>query len=157
MTASANQTKRGHEEPLCCQFSIFLANRVGQLQELLEEFAQQEVDVLGMSVVDSTDWAVVRTVFSDPNKARAILERREFPFTVSHVLLVVMPSSETLRDVCDILLRAELNIHFAYPLVYRVENQPIMVLHVDDHILAAHALTRRGYELVGEEDLADPT
>jgi len=147
---------RGHEEPIACQFSIFLANRVGQLKDLLDLFYDRGVRVLGISVVDSADWAVIRTVVSDPDKTREALKQHSLPFTESQVLLVALNGDEALAEVCELLLRAELNVHFAYPLMIRRGDMPVMVFHVDDHVLARQHLIRHGLALLGDEDLADP-
>jgi hypothetical protein len=157
MAYPREQTKRGHEEPFATQFSVFLVNRIGQLGELLQLFDEEELAAMGMSVIDSTDWAVLRVVFSNPNKAREILRGEDYRFTESSVLLVEMPAQDTLTEVCGLLTRAELSIHFAYTLAEHRDNSPVMVLHVDDHTLACQALIRHGYTLLGDEDLADPT
>ena len=155
MNANVVHTARGHEEPLAVQFSLFLANRVGQLKDLLDTFAGENVEPLGFSVVDSTDWAVIRIIFSDPNKARELLKRHGLPFTESEVLLTELIGPTALSHICGLLLSAELNIHFAYALTIRRDQNPIMVLHVDDHILAMQVLTKHGVRLLGYEDLAD--
>ena len=156
MPSQQFKTARSHEEPFAVQFSIFLANRVGQLKELLDVLAERRVQVLGMSVVDSTDWAVIRAVLSDPDKARELLKSRSLPFTESPVLLVHLTDANALSEVCAILLRAEVNVHFAYPLLIRREEGAVMVLHVDDKVIATHALTNHGFVLLGEEDITDP-
>lgn len=150
------QTARDYADPYSIQFSVFLANRVGQLKDTLDLFAEQEVDVYGLSIVDSTDWAVIRTIFSDPDKAREVLRRREIPFTESQVLLVELEDRRALVRICGLLLQTEINVHFAYPLAIRCHENAVMVFHVDDLVLARQVLTRHGFTLPGWEDLADP-
>ncbi len=151
----------GHEEPYAVQFSVFLANRVGQLNEFLEIFAEEseksgrKTEVLGLSIVDSTDWAVIRFVFSDPNHAREILKKHDLPFTESDVLLVELPEIDALSEVCKILLMAEIQVHFAYALTVQRDNLPVMVFHVDELVTATRILTKHGFKLLGYEDLAD--
>lgn len=149
-------TSRGHQEPFAVQFSIFLANRVGQLHDLLDVFAEKKIRPAGLSIVDSADWAVVRVVVLDANLAREVLKARGVPFTESEVLLAELTGEESLAEICEHLTRAELNIHFAYPLTYRNHGNAVMVLHVDDRVLGAQTLTRHGFVLLGDEDLADP-
>lgn len=149
------QTAKAHGEPFAIQFSVFLANRVGQLHELLTKLAENRIDVLGMSVVDSTDWAVIRIVLSDPNKARETLKSAGLPFTESAVLLVTFYTGESLSEACGHLLRAEINVHFAYPLTIRTDDSPVMVFHVDDLVTARSVLMRHGFKLLGHEDLAE--
>jgi hypothetical protein len=150
-----DRTARGHEEPFAVQFSVFLANRVGQLHELLTLLGQKGVPVLGVSVVDSTDWAVIRTVLGDPAKGRQILRDAALPFTESEVLLVELSGRDPLAKAAGHLLQAEINVHFAYPLTVRSHDAPVIVLHVDDNVLAVELLRRHGFALLGHEDLAD--
>lgn len=150
------QTARSHEEPYAVQFSVFMPNRVGQFRELLDAFATKNIRVVGVSVVDSTDWAVIRLIVTEPDHAREVLRANSHSFTESDVLIVELACDETLREVCAHLLRAEINLHFAYPLTLRTHDNPLMAFHVDDPILATQLLTRRGLTLVGHEDLADP-
>lgn len=157
MMAREEQTARGHEEPFAVQFSIFLANRVGQLRELLSIFTRNEVHVVGLSIVDATDWAVVRVVFTEPDKARHILQTNSLPFTESEVLLVEVADGDALGAVCAYLLGAELSVHFAFPLTIRSHDHPVMAFHVDDWVLATQVLIRHNYVLLGSEDLSDPT
>ena len=152
MAMSRPQTQRRHEEPFVHQFSIFLPNRVGQLGELLELLDQAEVEVAGISVVDSTDWAVVRTVFTEPGKARAVLVGHRVAFTECEVLAVVLEADQALHQLCQTLVSAELNVQFAYPLLIRRDDRPVMVLHADDHVLAAKVLTKRGFRVLDHED-----
>jgi len=61
------QTERGHEEPFSIQFSLFLANRVGQMRDLLSLLSENQIALLGCSIVDSCDWSVVRLIPDFPD------------------------------------------------------------------------------------------
>ncbi len=148
-------TARGHEDPFAVQFSLFLANRVGQLKDLLDVLAQKSLTVVGISIVDATDWAVIRMILSDPNKAREVFKEHSLPFTESPVLLVCLDEDAALARACALLMQVEVNLHFAYPLTIRCEDHPVIVLHVDDNDTATSMLMRHGFVLLGEEDLAN--
>jgi len=139
--------------PFIQQFSVFLPNRVGRLHELLNTLAKERVDIAGISVVDSTDWAVVRLVFTDVGRAREMLARHGVAFTEADVLAVVLEGPETLQQVCKTLVTAELNLAYAYTLLILREDNPVMALQVDDGVLARHVLTKHGFTLVDHEDL----
>ena len=151
------QTERAHEEPFSIQFSLFLANRVGRLRELLSLLLENEISLLGVSIVDSCDWSVVRLITDDPNKARERLKTAGIPFTESIILLAVLEADNTLWQITELLMRAEINLVFAYPLTIQRQGHSVMAFHVDDDVLASHLLTRHGMTLLGREDLADPT
>ena len=146
------QTARGHEEPFAIQFSVFLANRVGQLGELLSVLARENIGVLGISIVDSTDWAVIRMVLSDPNKAREVL-KPSYPYTERPVLLVCLEDEQSLSRVFADLTAAELNVNVAYPLATRHGDCAIIALSVDEHVVATHVLMNHQFVLLGEEDV----
>jgi hypothetical protein len=152
MAMMSPQTQRNHAEPPAHQFSVFLANRIGQLKDLLDMLAEQELPMLGFSVVDSTDWAVLRMVFADPPKARKVLREHGLSFTETEVLLTQVETDETLAGVCGALVQAEIKIHFAYPLAIRGQ-YPVVVLHVDDTILAKQVLTKHGFTLISGNDI----
>ena len=153
MSTSRSQTERGHEMPFIRQFSVFMPNRVGRLGELLEGLGEAEVDLAGLSVVESTDWAVVRMIFTDSDKAREILTRQGASFTESEVLALVLDEAGTLNRALKALVAAELNVDYAYPLLIRRDDSPVLALHVDDHVLAVQLLAKHGFTLVDHEDI----
>ena len=148
------QTERGHEALFVRHFSIALPNRVGQLNELLAALETAEVEVAGLSIVDSADWAVIRVVFTDAGKAREALVKHQAVFTEGEVLAVVMPEPKALQAICKALVTAELNVHFAYPLMISHESHPVLVVNVDDPVLAMQVLTKHGFRLLDHEDVA---
>ncbi|NBB94448.1 MAG: acetolactate synthase [Planctomycetes bacterium] len=157
MEPTAAHTARGSEEPFARQFSVFMPNRVGQFGDILDDLAEHDVRIIGVSVVDATDWAVIRLIFDDANLGREMLNRRGQSFTETEILLVQLDADDTLRQLCSYLVGAEINVHFAYPLTIRSRLKPVMAVHVDDHVLATHILTRHGMTLLGNEDLDLPS
>ncbi|MEM1026702.1 MAG: acetolactate synthase [Planctomycetota bacterium] len=149
------QTARGFEPPVAVQFSVFLDNRVGRLLDLLEIFDKQQITLAGLSVVDSADHAVVRLLTSNSALARRLLFRFEHCCSEIDVIAVELPRETALAEVCEVLLSAELNIHFAYPLLVRPRGLPVMAMHTDDIVLAGQILRRRGFECMAENDLGD--
>ena len=154
MAQLPTQTGRRYKIPTAVQFSIFLANRVGQLKEMLDFMVSEGVTIVGLSIVDSTDWAVIRLVFQSGDKGKAALRKHNTPFTESEVLLVRLSGQDAMVAVCGYLLRAEINVHFAYPLIVQHQEQPIMVFHVDDPVASREVLLRHNIVLLGEEDLS---
>jgi hypothetical protein len=52
------------------QFSVFTENRVGLLYDLIGLMSHINVHVMGITVLDTTDSAIVRLVVDDPDPAR---------------------------------------------------------------------------------------
>ncbi|MEM0914986.1 MAG: hypothetical protein AAGK09_10300 [Planctomycetota bacterium] len=154
-TPSAELLPPGFEPPSNTQFNVFLENRVGKMLDLIDAFAGQPVVMAGYSVVDSNDHAVVRVVTSNAVLATRLLKRHGLAFSDVRVLIVELDAEHTLRDLCYTLLRAELSIHYVYPLLVRPRGLPAVVLHTDDRTFAEQLLRRKLFTLLGENDLGE--
>jgi len=151
----AEHTRRRFEPPRNTQFSVFLDQRVGRLLDLMDIFSGQALTVAGLSVVDSADHAVVRVLTSRGVLARRLLSRHNLAFSEAEVLAVELGQGKTLSDICRALLAAELNIHYAYPLIVRPRGLPAIALHTDDTLLSAQILRKKMFTLLAENDMGD--
>ncbi|MCX5660051.1 MAG: acetolactate synthase [Planctomycetota bacterium] len=151
----SNATSRGYEHPRNIQFSVFINNRVGQLLELIQIFDNQALTIAAINVIDSADYSVVRMVTSHSDLARSLLERTKHSFSVTEILVVDLGVEAKLTELCAALLSAEINIHFAYPLLVRPAGHAAVALHCDDRILATEVLLRRRFQLLAENDLGE--
>lgn len=147
------ETQHGHTAPLCTQFSIFLDNRVGKLYELLESFDGQPLKIVALSVVDSSDYAVVRLMTTSSELTRRILNGAKHSFTQSEILVVALERDKQLSKVCLGLLSAELNIYYAYPLMVAPHGEATLAIQTDDQVLAGQILQRKGFRILGENEL----
>jgi hypothetical protein len=147
-------TAQGYTPPSVRQFSVFLENKVGRLLDLVRLFDEApNVHLCGLSVLESSDHAVVRIIPSRGDAAQALLREHGMTFSTLE-LLVVELEKQSLTQMCLCLLGAELNIRFAYPLLLGPDAIPTIALAVDDHTLAGQILRKKGFRLLGEEDLA---
>ncbi len=144
----------GFEPTRVRQFTVFLDNRVGRLQMLLRALEESVRRIVALSIEESAETALVRLICSEPELAREAMQAAGFSFSESEVLAVELSkrSKQPLIDICSALLTAEINIHYAYPLLLRPRG-PTLALYVDDPTLAAQILIKKGFVLVGESDL----
>lgn len=146
------EVTHGYSAPRVTQFSVFLANKVGKLADLVEGFEGSTVNICALSVHEASDHAVVRIITSSAGEAAKVLIASDLPYTTLDVLVVELSGGHTLASMCLHLLAAELSIHFAYPLMMR-QNAPAIALAVDDMTLAGQILRRKEFRLLGEADL----
>jgi len=148
-------TAQGYSPPTVRQFSVFLENKVGRLHDLLRLFDEDPVcHLCSLSVLESSDHAVVRIIPNHASRAQELLRSQHVTFAVLDLLIVELREEHSLSGVCLSLLGAELNIRFAYPLLrWSGEGCPTIALAVDDHVLAGQILRRKNYRLLGEGDL----
>lgn len=152
-TPPSSETELGYAPPTVRQFSVFLDNRVGKLLELVRIFDETaSTQLAAFTILDSSDYAVVRAVFSNADAARQVLRRNQYTFSETDIVVVELGTDQSLSGMCAYLLSAELNIRFVYPLLLRGE-QPGVVIAVDDIHLAGQILLRKRFRLLAEEDL----
>ena len=149
-------TARGRDWPSVRQFNVFLANRLGALMSVVRRFETTDNRIIALSVVDSTDCAIVRLVLSDPERAYETFEQANLPFTESDLLVVMLPEGQQpLVKICKALLGAEISIHYAYPLMAGHAGRSAVALHVEDIETASQHLQQNGFTLLSENDFND--
>ncbi|HMO36389.1 MAG TPA: acetolactate synthase [Gemmatales bacterium] len=147
-------TLRGRDYPGVRQFSVFLENRVGAMLDLVRRLEASSNRIVAMSVMDSADCAIVRLIMSDPERAVETLQQARLAFLECDVLVVQLPSGNSpIGTICKALLAAEINIHYAYPLLVGGDHRPVLALHVDDHDTGIQTLQRQGFTVLSEQDL----
>jgi len=149
---------RGRNYPSIRQFTVFLENRVGQLQEVVRRFEGTRVRIVALSIADAAECAFVRFLLSHPEEGREILERAGLAIIESDLIGVELPEGpQPLLQICTALLQAEVNIIQAYPLLVRPHGRPAVALMVDNIDLGLETLGSKGFRMVTEGDLAEDT
>jgi hypothetical protein len=146
-------TARGRDWPSVRQFNVFLENRLGALMDLVRRFETTDIHIVSLTVIDSADCAIIRIVLSDPERALEIFRQANLPVSESDLLVVRLPEGpQPLLTICKALLAAEINVHYAYPLLVGPDGHAALALHVDDHEGAVQTLSSKGFTLFTEND-----
>ena len=69
MSLEPLETAEAHDSPTVRQLSVFIENRVGQLLQLTRMLERTDIHILGLSMVNSVDCAVIRMIVDDPDEA----------------------------------------------------------------------------------------
>jgi hypothetical protein len=147
-------TARGRDWPSVRQFNIFLKNQLGALLDVVRRFESTDIRIVSLTVVESADCAIIRMVLSDPERAMEIFQQSRFPFCESDLLVVQLPEGpQPILQICKALLVAEINIHYAYPLLLGPYGRAALALHVEDHETAVQTLSRQNFTILTENDL----
>jgi len=136
------------------QFSVFTANRLGRLRDLISLFGSHGVHVLALTVLDTTDRAIIRLVTDDPDKASELLHKNEFAFTESDLLVVEIDSATQLNTLMAALLEAEININYLYSFIPHPHGKSIMALSMEDNEVAENILKRHQFRILRQSDIS---
>jgi len=141
--------------PKICQLSVFLENRVGLLLKLVKQLEAQRVHICAMSIIDTADSAIVRMVVDNVAGAKKAFQERGLTSYECDLVGVELPiaSGIGIASVLGTLLRAEININYVYSLITRVNGNPVLALHVDNHETSVRILRNHDLSLVGQDDI----
>jgi len=136
------------------QFSVFTPNRMGRLHDLVALFSANSVNVLAITILDTTDSSILRLVFDDPDKARGLLQDKGFPFTESEVVVVEIESATELHRLMAALLEAELNINYLYCFIPHPEGKSMLAMSVEDNEVAEKILVKHQFRALRQSDIS---
>ena len=144
----------GRRADAVVQFSVFTPNRLGKLRDLVSLLGAQSVHVLAMTVLDTTDSAIIRVVLDDPDKGRELLHKQELSFTESELVAVEVASSDELNRLVSALLEAELNINYLYSFIPHPHGKSIVGLSLEDNEMAEQVLKRHQFPVLKQLDIS---
>ncbi|MEI6463669.1 MAG: acetolactate synthase [Verrucomicrobiota bacterium] len=136
------------------QFSVFAENRVGRLHDLTALLKAHDVHIMALTVLDTTDSAIVRVIVDDPDRAQELLVNNDFPYSEGEVLAVELTDESELKGVLAALLEAEINVFYVYSFIKRPEGRSALVISTEDVDVAAQAINQRGYRVLTQHDIA---
>ena len=115
------------------QLSIFIANESGALAHLAKRLAHVHVNILALSVPESSGQGVLRLIVDDTNQAKALLKKEGIPFAETQVLALAMHHEPgALFDVARRLSRAGIDITYAYGTTPADGTDTMVIFHVSD-------------------------
>ena len=70
------------------QISVFLENREGRLDEVLETLKVNNINILSLSLADTSDYGLLRMIVSDSEKGKLALKEAGFSAHLTPVIAV---------------------------------------------------------------------
>ena len=150
----ALETTKTRRADWVIQFSVFTPNRLGRLHDLVRLLSARGVHVLALTVLDTTDSAIIRLVTDDPEQARELLHKHEFAFTESELLVVEVDAATDLNSLMTALLEAEININYLYSFIPHPQGKSILALSMEDSEIAEKVLQRHQFRVLRQADIS---
>lgn len=148
-----------NEIRMATQFSVFLVNKPGVLAQVTRALADERINILAMTLVDSQEHGVVRMVAGDePQRTRAVLGKLNLPTTETEVLCLELSNRPgALADVAAVLGQNHININYAYCTGGAPGGRTTGIFKVADPAKARHVLAKGGGTKHKEPNLRRPT
>ncbi len=118
---------------LITQISVYLENNKGTLRSLTKTLAENQIDMLALSIADTTSFGIVRIVVREPDIETAVKALREngFMAKTNHVICIAVPNQPAgLDKALAVIEENNISIEYMYSLNYIIGNKALMVLRL---------------------------
>jgi hypothetical protein len=133
------------------QLSVFIENKEGRIEKVTETINKNNINILSISLADTSEYGMLRMIVSDPQKGRDVLKESGFSVKLVDVLAVKLPHKiGMLHKLLKVLVDAEISVEYMY--VLDTGKLPSMILKVSNAELALSALLNSEYEVLSEEE-----
>ena len=135
------------------QLSVFIENREGRLDEVLEALKEKNINIVSLSLADSSDYGLLRMIVSEADKAKSALKAKGFTAMLTPVLGVKLSHQVgqlqvLLAEIC----KAGINIDYMYALATGSDDASI-VIKTADLDEAASVLSKTGVEFIKADEI----
>lgn len=97
------------------QLSVFLENSEGRLNEVLEILCSNDVNIVALSLADTSEYGMLRMVVSDPHKGRVALKDAGISSMLTDVVALRVPhETGSLAKAMHQLAEGEVNVEYMY-------------------------------------------
>lgn len=136
------------------QFSVFLENKVGRLSEFIRMLSNNDIHIMAMTVLDTTDSSIIRIVVDDPDQASSVLYLQGYSYTESILLAVELDTVEDVPRLLSTILGAEINVHYLYPFLYRPQGKSAVAMHLEEMDMAAEVIKQHQFRVLTQNDIS---
>ena len=134
------------------QLSVFLENKAGRLQEMLEILGKENINLTALTIADTTEYGIVRLIVSDPEKGQKLLKSHGYSVNLTEVIsLSVSHEPGSLATMLRKFSEENLSIEYMY--AFCLGEKAIIVLRTDNRSKAFEIIERNNFTLIGEDEI----
>ena len=133
------------------QLSVFLENREGRLDEVLNVLAENDVNIVALSLADTSDYGMLRMIVSDPKKGRSALKESGITAMLTEVVALRVPhATGSLSKAMHLIVEGVVNVEYMY--AFANGNDAAAVLKSDDPEKVVEILRGNGFDVYSADE-----
>ena len=138
------------------QLSVFIENRQGRLGEVLDVLKANKVNILSLSLADTTEYGLLRLIVSDPFLGKEKLAEDGFSTMLTDVLVLkINHEAGSLQELLKVLADDDVNIEYMYGLSIGIDgSEAYVVLKASDTEKVDRIFAENSINTISCEDLA---
>ncbi len=134
------------------QLSIFLENKSGRLTEVLDTIGKEKINIIALTIADTSDYGILRMIVSSPEEAYKLLKKKGFSVNLTEVLSIKTPAEAGSFARAFKIFSDEL-ISIEYMYAFSLGDKAMIVLRTEDREKALNAINKNKMYLINENDL----
>lgn len=135
------------------QLSIFIENRQGRLHEVLEVLKKNHVNILSLSLADTTEYGLLRLIVNNPELGKDKLSEAGFSSMLSDILVIkIEHKAGSLQGLLENMSDKGINIEYMYGLSVDGDDA-FVVLKTSDIEEATVILDKEGIATLSCDDI----
>lgn len=135
------------------QLTVFIENRSGRLSEVLNVLKENEINILSLSLADTTEFGLLRLIVDNAALGKEKLTENGFSSLLSDVSIIRIPhKAGALQELLKVVDNGGVNIEYMYGLSIESE-EAYVVLKASDSIKIEEILNANSVKTLSCEEL----
>lgn len=136
------------------QISVFIENSPGSLARFTRLIGDNGIDLVSLSIADTTNFGILRGIVADYEKTVKIIEEAGYTVCLTDVLAVTVPDKPGgLADILLLLSDHEIAIEYLYSFVRKKGDNALIVFRVSDTKKAQDVFRANGITFLTQEEI----
>ena len=132
------------------QISVLIENRKGRLGDILDVLKADGVNILSMSLADTSEYGLLRIISNKPEEGKTALSKAGFSAMLTDVFIISLPhETGALQGILRVISDEEISVEYMYGLSVASEDASIVVKTSDpakaDEVFAKHGIKTLSY------------
>ena len=137
------------------QLTVFIENRSGRLSEVLNVLKENKVNILSLSLADTTEYGLLRLIVDNAALGKEKLSENGFSSLLSNVSIIKIPHKVgALQELLRVIDQGGVNIEYMYGLSIE-SDEAYVVLKASDSEKIDTILAENGVKTITCEELAN--
>ncbi|MBO5068712.1 MAG: amino acid-binding protein [Clostridia bacterium] len=136
------------------QLSVFIENRQGRLGEVLNVLKSNKVNILSLSLADTTEYGLLRLIVNNPELGKEKLAEEGFSTMLTDVIVLkITHQAGSLQGLLKILSDEDINVEYMYGLSIDGDEASVM-LKTSDIKKAESVFDKQNVKMLSSSDIA---
>ncbi|MEX1377622.1 MAG: ACT domain-containing protein [Eubacteriales bacterium] len=138
------------------QLSVFLENTKGRLADMTGVLRDAKINLLALSIADTTNFGILRAIVSDDEKAAEVLHEAGYTVHMNEVIAAEVPDKTGgLADILASLVEGDVSVEYLYSFVRTPGEHALILFKVDNIDAAKKIFNDNNIKLLNKSELVE--